>query len=126
MRWPGFIPAGKVTTESIFSALDWLPTLCRIADVPIDSNEFHGEDVLDIWMGSDRSRNGPQFWKNSLKYLNDNGEWRCYFQNNSQTPIELYNLSIDIAETNNLLDEEPELVEQLIEIWEAWTATLPE
>jgi len=47
LRWPGHVPAGKTNHVSITSALDWLPTLCRIAEVPIDPAEFQGEDVLD-------------------------------------------------------------------------------
>jgi arylsulfatase A-like enzyme len=35
IRWPGYVPAGKVNHDSITSALDWLPTLCRIAGVTI-------------------------------------------------------------------------------------------
>ncbi|MEM1223162.1 MAG: sulfatase-like hydrolase/transferase [Verrucomicrobiota bacterium] len=119
MRWPGYIPAGKINTESTFSALDWLPTLCRIAGVTIDLEDFHGEDVLDIWMGADRSRLQPQFWAKSMKM----GEWRLYFRrSNNPQPIELYDLSTDLFETNNLIDspEHEELINEMQAIWFDW------
>ena len=118
MRWPGVIPAGKVNTESIISALDWLPTLCRIANVPIDPSDFHGEDVLDIWKGSDRSRRQPQFWNSSMKL----GNWRLYFARAKGTPAELYDLSADRSETRNLVNEpeHQELIEEMVKLWEDW------
>ncbi len=116
IRWPGNVPAGKINTDSITSALDWLPTLCRIADVPIDPTQFHGEDVLDIWMGSDRSRNGPQFWNSSMK----KDDWRIYFSGGSTNAVELFDLSTDLDETDNLLTARPDVVAELTSIWQAW------
>lgn len=121
IRWPGHIPAGKINHDSITSALDWLPTLCHIADVKIDPTQFHGEDVLDIWMGSDRSRRGPQFWNNSMKQ----DDWRIYFSGGSATAVELFDLSTDLAETKNLVHERPKIVAQLTVIWKDWKASLP-
>jgi arylsulfatase A-like enzyme len=119
LRWPGFVPAGKVNHDSITSALDWLPTLCRIVDIPIDPTDFHGEDVLDIWMGSDRSRRGPQFWNSSMK----KDDWRLYFSGG--TAVELYDLSTDLDETTNLVNSRQDIVNQLTPLWEVWQARLP-
>ncbi|MEM7147984.1 MAG: sulfatase-like hydrolase/transferase [Verrucomicrobiota bacterium] len=119
LRWPGYVPAGKVNTESIISALDWLPTLCRIVDIPINPTDFHGEDVLDIWMGSDRSRRGPQFWGSSLK----KDDWRIYFS--GTTAVELYDLSTDLGETTNLVNSRRDMVNELTPLWEVWRGRLP-
>jgi len=121
LRWPGYVPAGKVNTESITSALDWLPTLCGIAGVTINTNDFQGEDVVDIWMGSDRSRNGPQFWNSSMKQ----DDWRIYFSGGSTTAVELYDLATDLSETNNLLTVRLDIVDELTDIWADWKASLP-
>jgi N-acetylgalactosamine-6-sulfatase len=101
--------------------LDWLPTLCNIAGVTIDPGRFHGEDVLDIWLGSDRSRNGEQFWNSSMKQ----GDWRIYFSGGSTTAVELFDLATDLAETNNLLTARPDVVSNLTAIWADWTSGLP-
>ena len=58
VRWPGKIPAGRVTDE-IFSAIDWLPTLARMASetsrVPTD-RPIDGIDSADLLLGrSDKS-----------------------------------------------------------------------
>ena len=39
--------------------------------------------------------------------------------------IELYDLSTDFAETNNLVTQRPDIVAELTSIWMAWQATLP-
>jgi N-acetylgalactosamine-6-sulfatase len=121
VRWPGNIPAGKVNTESTWSALDWLPTLCGIAGIELVDDDLHGEDVSDIWMGSDRSRTNPQFWTSALKVIDDDGEWRMYFENaTNPTAVELYNLSTDIGETENLLTSHLEKASELTLKWLKW------
>jgi N-acetylgalactosamine-6-sulfatase len=124
LRWPGHIPAGKVNTESTWSSLDWLPTLCKITGVDIDSSLFHGEDVLDIWLGSDRSRNHPQFWSSAMKVIDDEGEWRIYFGAGEDPPVEeLYNLRSDLMETENLLDTRSDKAEEFRSMWVNWLRT---
>ena len=126
LRWPGYVPAGKVNTESTTSALDWLPTLCEIAGIDISTNgldvDVLGESVLDIWKGSDRSRADPQFWPASMK----KDEWRAYFENAASTNmVELFDLSTDFAETNNLVGVRSDIVAELTPIWTNWQASLP-
>jgi arylsulfatase A-like enzyme len=122
LRWPGSVPAGKINTNSNISALDWLPTLCNIAGVAINPAQFQGENVLDIWTGTDRSRNDPQFWNSSMK----KDHWRAYFANATSTNmVELFDLSTDFSETNNLVTVRPDIVAELTAIWQDWQASLP-
>jgi len=122
LRWPGYVPAGKINTDSVTSALDWLPTLCGIAGVDISGVDVQGEDVRDIWEGADRSRSGPQFWNSSMKKDN----WRAYFQNSGSTNmVELFDISTDLSETNNLVNVRPDIVAELTPIWMDWQASLP-
>jgi len=122
LRWPGQVPGGKINELSHFSALDWLPTISRIAGLPIEPTDFHGEDVLDIWLGSDRSRNQPLFWMNSMKKDN----WRLYFRGSSSVALELYDLSTDPGETTNLVKKRPEVVMALARLWTQWQKEIPE
>jgi N-acetylgalactosamine-6-sulfatase len=124
LRWPGHIPAGKVNTESTWSSLDWLPTLCQVVDIPIDLSQFHGEEVLDIWKGSDRSRRYPQYWTSAMKILDEEGEWRVYF-GDGDPPIveELYNLTNDLQEVNNLKDSRKDKADEFQTMWVNWLET---
>jgi arylsulfatase A-like enzyme len=121
MRWPGKIPAGKVNTESTWSSLDWLPTLCQVADIPIDLSKFHGEEVLDIWLGSDRSRSRPLYWTQAMKIIDEEGEWRVYFGDGDPPPVEeLYNLSSDLMETEDLKDARKDKADEFQAMWVKW------
>ncbi len=63
VRWPGTIPAGRATDE-IFAAVDWLPTLARMAGetprVPTD-RPIDGIDSSDLILGRTDKSNRDHF-----------------------------------------------------------------
>ena len=141
IRWPGKVPAGKINRTSVFSGMDWLPTVCSIAGISIPSNSgrtslnrsrssvksdmFEGEDVSDIWLGADRSRVGPLFWKASnanarISILS--GDWKLHVSGDN---VELYNLATDPGENLNVQEKNPEIVSALGKQVDRWNATLP-
>ena len=126
VRWPGMVPAGKVNRESTISALDWLPTISSIAGAPYDRDMFDGEDVSDIWFGSDRSRVNPIFWKRSSKKADKvmlYGPWKLF---TGKKNSELYNLRVNPAEDENVYDANPDVVGAFRAQLELWDSTLPE
>jgi N-acetylgalactosamine-6-sulfatase len=126
IRWPGSVPANHVNDTSVISGVDWLPTLCAIAGIDIDRRDLDGENVLDIWQGATRSREGTLFWKtnsdNSAPAMRD-GNWK--FHAFGRNAVELYDLENDPGERHNLAETRPEVVQQLTTKLEAWTKTLP-
>jgi hypothetical protein len=52
-------------------------------------------------------------------------DWRIYFQGGGSNAVELFDLSTDLAETNNLLNTRPDIVAELTAIWQVWKAALP-
>src|SRR4029077_4773008 len=65
LRWPGHVEAGRVEEKSVISGIDWLPTLCHLADVKLPAADFDGEDVSAVWLGGSFERTKPLFWKTS-------------------------------------------------------------
>ncbi len=138
IRWPGRVPAGKVNRASIFSGMDWLPTLCTVAGISIpeqvsqngvrgsvNADRFEGEDVSDIWCGADRSRAGPLFWKVSnvnAKISMLSGKWKLHVSRNT---IELYDLAADPGERRNVQEEHPVIVSALKKQADRWNTLLP-
>src|SRR5207247_6147208 len=56
-RLPGRIPAGRVETASVLTAVDFLPTLTGLTGTSIPSGwRPDGEDVCDILTGKSRPR----------------------------------------------------------------------
>ncbi|MEM7602303.1 MAG: Cerebroside-sulfatase, partial [Verrucomicrobiota bacterium] len=55
-----------------------------------------------------------------------NGKWKIHLPRKKNSPIELYDLSTDPSESNNLAQEKPEVVSKLTTKLRAWTDQLPE
>ena len=124
IRWPGAVPAGKVNVGSVTSALDWLPTLATIAGIDYDRGMFEGEDVSDIWKGTDRSRKNPLFWGSIRRGVMQmlQGDWKIH---NWKGKISLYNLSDNPQEDVDLADRYPDIVVKLKKKLDEWASTLP-
>lgn len=126
IRWPGHVQAGRIDTQNVCSFIDWLPTLCAITGVEDVPDSLDGEDISDIWLGADRKRKKPLFWRasatGSTPVIRD-GQWKLHL--NRGRGVELYNLSTDPSEDHNVAGEYPDVVDGLSEKLRTWTAELP-
>jgi arylsulfatase A-like enzyme len=111
VRMPGKVPQGIVNNTTAVSTLDLLPTYCSLAGITPPDAPYAGENILDVFTGSDRARKTPLFWefgtvsnqspaspklavrRGDLKFLRDPDGGRR----------ELYDLGADRRETNNLV-----------------------
>lgn len=59
--WPGTIPPGQ-GSDSPVSALDFLPTFCRLAGVKLPERELDGVDMSPAFAGDSISREKPLLW----------------------------------------------------------------
>lgn len=128
VRWPGKVPAGRVDSTSVCSFIDWLPTLASIAGVENLPEQLDGEDISDIWRGTERQRSKPLYWKTSstgaASAMRD-GNWKLHLPRQLVGPPELYDLSIDPSETNNVGDANPDVLKRLTRQLRVWNAELP-
>ncbi len=140
VRWPGRTPVGKVNEASIVTAYDLFPSFCRVANAPLPKGvDFNGEDLSPVFFGKPASRKQPIFWE----YGKDNdvfrfpegkdrspntamrsGNWKLLV-NSSGSDLELYDLSKDPAEKNNLAKEKASLAERLKQQTMSWRKSLP-
>ena len=135
MRWPIQIKAKQVSDAPV-SALDLLPTFASLAagEIPIDL-KLDGADIVNAFGGSSVQRKQPLFWcyyssLNKAKIAIRDGEWkllaslkssdgknikarsiteanRSSLQKAQLGDFELYKISKDISEKNNLSDKYP-------------------
>ncbi|MFN3159183.1 MAG: sulfatase [Rubinisphaera brasiliensis] len=128
IRWPGKTPPGRVNSTSVCSFVDWLPTLAAIAGVNDLPEQLDGEDISDIWLGVERQRERPLFWKTSstgsTPAIRD-GKWKLHLPSRKRGEPELYDLSVDSSETDNVAADYPEAVKELSAKISTWVATLP-
>jgi len=112
--WPGQISSGT-TSHEIFSTMDLLPTFAYLADIPISGDrEIDGKNIWSV-LGPDKHLNSPHsefyyYSRNELQAVRA-GEWKLFERDGE---IELYNLHSDISESNNLMNEHPEVVDRLV------------
>src|SRR6185503_17956078 len=62
--WPGHVPAGRVDTNSVLSAVDFFPTLVRLARANPPANaKPDGVDASAALLGQTVMRTKPLFWE---------------------------------------------------------------
>ncbi len=148
-RWPGVIPANRVNTATVVSAVDFFPTLCALAGVPTPAGvKFDGEDLSAVFRGANTGRTQPLFWEygrqpapvgksgiRAFPYPNEpgakspnvavrEGDWKLLV--NADGPgAELYDLATDPNETKNLAGADPATVTRLRAAALAWRKSLP-
>lgn len=139
-RWPGKIAPGAIDSVSLISAVDLLPTFCEIAEVDLPQDyQPDGMNQLATLQGQPYpSRTKPLFWKIDANWPakeNKPDHWVSYavveenwklVANNDLSHVELYDISSDVFEKNDLKDSKSDIAEQLIERIEKWKETLPE
>ena len=119
MQWPQVLPKGKTYTQPVI-ALDLLPTFAAAAQKPVKDLELDGVDLLPFL--TQKQLGMPHqtlFWSFRDKMAWRNQDWKIV-KNKKDQPIELYHLSHDSTEINNMADEYPEKVEQMRREWQTF------
>ncbi len=140
---PKFIPASKQGShndESVLVAMDLVPSILAMAKVesPKDAR-WDGEDLSATLIGTSlRSRQSPIFWRRppdrktvtpkSIERLPDlavrDGNWKLLCEYDG-SDVQLYNLSTDIAESDNQAKQHPEVVARLKKDLLSWHESMP-
>jgi len=116
--WEGKIVAGS-KSEHISAFWDFLPTVAEVAGVQAPEN-IDGISYLPALLGKEQKQHEYLYWefhelggRNAVR----KGDWKLVQYNvfdPAKTTTELYNLSTDIGEENNVADENPEKVNELL------------
>jgi arylsulfatase A-like enzyme len=137
VRWPKHVPAGRIDEESVLTAVDFLPTVCRLAGARLPADyRGDGEDVSDLLRGESRLRRRPLFWEWRFRVHGDpihhspilsirDGDWKL-LMNPDGSRVELYDIPRDRMELSNLADRHPAVVERLSDLLAEWQETLPD
>ena len=123
--WPGHVPANTYSFSPVHMA-DLLPTLSEIAGVATDSLKLDGQNRLSTWTDPAFQTRDALFWQMDLYKSFQNqgpkpvpyataavvqGKWKLLAD--SLQPTELFNLAVDHRELYNVLDDQPEVAEEL-------------
>ncbi len=112
-RWPGRIPAGKVS-DVPWAFWDLLPTFAELAGAKIPPNvKIDGLSVVSALMGGAGPQRDYFYWElheaNRTQQAVRFGDWKAV-KNFPSAPTELYDLKNDPYEQNDLAAKHPDLV----------------
>ncbi len=121
MRWPGKLPAGKVTDEFLTS-LELVPTLLAASGAKFPEGvKLDGFDMLPVLRGELKSPRKEMFWQRR-------GDKAARFENwkwvESEKGAGLYDLSADLGEKHDLSAEKPEIAKMMSERFAKWRSEM--
>lgn len=125
VSWPGRVPAGK-TYDLPVSTLDILPTSCAVADTKADARA-EGVNLLPYLNGEKTAApHESLFWRFGPQKGLRQGNWKLVdwrdHDTKTQSGWQLYDLSQDVGEKDNLASSQPEKLAELSKAWDAWNA----
>lgn len=134
VRGPG-VPAGRVSNAIVMGA-DMLPTIASLTGTRVpDGLELDGEDRAPVLLGGNARRTKPPMWERRFGIIGHvlnhsptlairEGRWKL-LMNPDRSRVELYDLSADPSETDNLAPAHPDIVAGLADRLLAWHKALP-
>ena len=119
MRWPGRIPANTICDE-LSTTMDLLPTLSYLAGAnPPQDRIIDGKDIRPLLSGREGAQTPYEvlyyLWMDELHAVRS-GPWKLVIKEAHQPPFakpQLYNLDIDVGETQDLSAAYPDIVRRL-------------
>ncbi|MEM7393257.1 MAG: arylsulfatase, partial [Verrucomicrobiota bacterium] len=115
VRWPGRIEPGSVSDHLLYYP-DVMPTLAGLTKA--DCPKTDGLSFLPTLMGQeDQQQHDHLYWEYGNQTAVRKNRWKAY--KGRKGPWELYDLSKDIEEQNNIASDHPETLQELMALAEA-------
>lgn len=122
-QWKGRWPAGKTYDFPVLN-LDVLPTVVTAAGGKIDAAwKLDGVDLTPYVTGAKTARpHETLYWRYGPQWAIRDGDMKLVVSRGGGAVPELYNLALDIRESNNLAAKQPDVVRALQAKWDKWSA----
>ncbi len=113
--WNGKIQAGR--SDQTVMSFDWMPTFLALAGVDTKNLDLDGIDLSGLMLQNQSLPPRSLAWRYRNQKALRKGPWKLLM---SDQDTSLYNLSEDLVEHQDLSVEQSEMLQQLMEEYEAW------
>lgn len=125
MWWPGRIPAGTVCKE-IAGTIDILPTVAELTGAELPKPKIDGHSIVPLLEGKADAKSPHKAYFYQARGVRV-GDWKLLASggrksNDNKKGVMLFNLAKDIGEKHDVAAENPDIVERLSKILEAFKA----
>lgn len=111
-RWPGRVEAGT-TTDHVSAFWDFLPTACELSGIRPPQG-LDGISYLPTLLGkpAEQKQHDYLYWECQNLRAVRLGKWKAV-QRSPKDKLELYDLQVDLGETGEIADANPEVVKKV-------------
>jgi arylsulfatase A len=112
-RWPGTIPAGR-TSDHVWAHWDFFPTAAELAGAEVPTS-IDGISMARALRGEPQPTHEFLYWEfheRGFQQAVRMGDWKAV-RLKPGAPLELYDLSGDVGEANDVADQHPDVVAKI-------------
>lgn len=130
MHWPGKIPASSTCSE-VASTLDFLPTFAALAKGKLPGKKIDGHDISNLIFAKPDTKSPHKafyYYHTTQLQAVRSGKWKLVLPQTQKfegwsgkkkdTPIQLFDLSVDSGESKNLAELHPDVIARLSKLAE--------
>lgn len=125
VHWPGHVKAGAINRTEVTHLIDIMPTVLAASGAAYPAERkgrkitpLEGKSLLPVLEGRQREPHQAIFWEHEGNKAVRAGQWKLVSADGGKW--ELYDMSVDRAELNNLAAKMPEKVAELSALYDAW------
>ncbi len=129
-HWPeGIAQGGQIVGNQVFHLVDIMPTLCELGDASYPSQHdgrpvkpAPGISMMPYLTGNvETPENRTLYWQHLNHAAIREGDWKLVtLDDRNQDSWELYDMSHDRSETDNVVKQHPALASELHGKWKQW------
>ena len=117
-RWPGVIQPGETSNHMGYFG-DFMATFADLSDAQAPEN-VQSVSLLPVLKGEQSTHSHPhlywEFYEQGSRQAVREGKWKAIRQPMFTGELELYNLDADLSESQNIVDQHPEIASRMLEI----------
>ena len=117
IQWPGHIKSGWISNETVLT-MDIFPTMLDLAGI-VKPKEIDGVSLVNHLLLQKPLDSRPLFWDTGRSIAARKGKWKLVLPEPNSKP-ELYDLEKDLEEKDNVADQNPSIVNELLSELKEW------